>query len=72
MRVACSFRNFTGTADIAGNMLCRKGNPCSVNLEDVNVTLLQKGMEWACSYADVQTKGVIEPPLPASCKTKGL
>ena len=53
-------------------MLCRKGNPCSVNLEDVNVTLLQKGMEWACSYADVQTKGVIEPPLPASCKTKGL
>eukprot|EP01047_Picozoa_sp_COSAG01_P008033 COSAG01_NODE_311_length_19072_cov_73.511727_21_plen_111_part_00 len=66
-----TFKNFTGTADIAGNMLCRRGNPCSVNLEDVNVTLLTNGSDWACSFADVRTKGVIVPPLPPQCRRGG-
>ena len=63
-----TFRNFSGTADNAGAMTCRKGNPCSVNLEDVNVTLLTKGSLWGCNFADVRTKGVVEPPLPPYCR----
>ena len=63
-----TFRNFTGTADTAGNFMCRKGNPCTINLEDVNVTLLTKGSDWACSFAEIHTAGVIEPPMPAHCQ----
>ena len=63
-----TFRNFTGTADNAGNMLCRRGNPCEVNLIDVNVSLLTKSSDWACAFADVRTQGVVEPPLPPQCR----
>ena len=46
------------------------GNPVAeVNLEDVNVTVLTNGSDWACAYADVSTKGVISPPLPPECMT---
>lgn len=42
-----------------------------VNLEDVNVTVLTNGSDWACAFADISTKGVINPPLPPECSKSG-
>lgn len=61
-----TFRNFTGTAETAGQMLCRKGRPCTIHLEDVNVTLT-KDVNWACSATDVKVSGISNPTLPSTC-----
>ena len=60
-----TFRNFTGVADIPGSMQCRKGNPCEVNLEDVNISLLTNSSDWACAFANVTTRGVIRSVFPS-------
>ena len=56
-----TFRRLKGTVQAPGSIDCRKGNPCSVNLEDVNLTTAQA---WTCGNADITTTGSIVPAIP--------
>lgn len=54
-----------------GSLACDDDGLWQVNLEDVNVTVLTNGSDWACAFADISTKGVINPPLPPECSKSG-
>ena len=59
-----TFRRLSGTVVTPGMIDCRKGNPCSVNFEDVELKTTKK---WACSNALVTSTGTVSPALPNPC-----
>lgn len=59
-----TFRRLTGTVQTPGNIACRKGNPCTVNFEDVK---LKTAKPWACGNALVTSTGMVTPALPNPC-----
>ena len=57
-----TFRRITGTVQSPGSISCRKGNPCGVNLEDVN---LKTSGQWSCANVDVNSIGSVVPTIPS-------
>ena len=57
-----TFRRITGTVQSPGSISCRKGNPCGVNLEDIQLTTSGK---WSCANVDVNSIGSVVPAIPA-------
>ena len=55
-----TFRRLSGTVVSPGAIDCRRGNPCEVNLEDVN---LQTKQPWGCGNAKITSKGTVKPLL---------
>jgi hypothetical protein len=47
-----------------GAISCRKGNPCTINFEDVQLTT---AAPWQCGNAKINTRGAVSPSLPNPC-----
>lgn len=45
-----------------GSISCRKGNPCGVTLEDIQLKTTGK---WSCANVDVKSIGSVVPAIPA-------
>ena len=56
-----TFRRLKGTVQAPGSIDCRKGNPCTVNFEDVHLKTTQP---WTCGNANITSKGTVIPAIP--------
>ena len=57
-----TFRRVRGTVQSPGVISCRKGNPCSINFDDVQ---LKTTRPWSCANVKVGGGGSSSPPVPA-------
>ena len=57
-----TFRRVKGTVQAPGTIDCRKGNPCTVSFEDVE---LSTSSPWVCGNANISQVGAVTPALPA-------
>lgn len=56
-----TFRRLKGTVVSPGSIDCRKGNPCSVTFEDVQLTTKSP---WVCGNAHISSIGIVRPAVP--------
>ena len=59
-----TFRRLKGTVQAPGQIQCRKGNPCTVHMEDVD---LKTAQSWRCGNAQITRAGTVTPALPDPC-----
>ena len=57
-----TFRRIRGAVDTPGSIVCRAGNPCTILMEDVQLTTSKP---WVCGNAHIETRGSqVVPALP--------
>ena len=56
-----SFRGLKGTVQAPGSIDCRKGNPCELSFENVQ---LKTTRPWTCGNALITSTGTVVPAIP--------
>ena len=56
-----TYRRLKGTVKTPGGIDCRKGNPCTIVFEDVE---LKSALPWECGNAHITTIGTVTPKVP--------
>ena len=56
-----TYRRLKGTVQAPGGIDCRKGNPCTITFEDVE---LKSTRAWECGNANITSIGSVTPPVP--------
>eukprot|EP01048_Picozoa_sp_COSAG05_P000257 COSAG05_NODE_7_length_42457_cov_58.929152_14_plen_432_part_00 len=63
-----AYTNVTGSVGQSiGSLECLPTRPCSVTMNDIEITSKFKHATWKCKSVHAVPEGSIEPPLPSAC-----